>query len=149
MSINSAKTNPKNNPPLVIRKKGGLEYGDPGIPDWAMKEMEKGMGLPISENTVVLQNHQENLTQEENVAQEETVLQDQLDLEKQIEDAKFKPDLKKGQFLELLALVRTEGVSNDLLLESCRIVFNKNLHEAWVYTDRKVIEKVIQNKLAS
>ena len=52
MAIN-ARPKHKNNSSLVIRQEGGLTYGDPRIPEWAMKEMEKDMGLPVHEELSV------------------------------------------------------------------------------------------------
>lgn len=63
MSINTEQTN-KNSDQIVIRKKAkGLTYDEPGIPEWALREMEKGMGLPVSDSVVVIE--QSNAKNEE------------------------------------------------------------------------------------
>lgn len=55
MSINTKQTNREDNY-LVIRKKiNGLTYGDHDVPEWAAREIEKGMGLPVSNSVLVVE----------------------------------------------------------------------------------------------
>lgn len=144
MSIN-VKQITNNEGRLVIRKKvNGLSYGDPGVPEWAMKEMEKDMGLPVSDSVVVykenemenVQEQQTNLVTEAQTAEVTVSLKQELGIE-----------LKKGQYLELLALAKTEGVSNVTLLQNARIVSGRKLADSWITPGPKALVEVLEQKL--
>ena len=146
MSINIKQVN-KNDQQLVIRKKvNGLTYGDPGVPEWAMKEMEKDMGLPVSDNVVVYEENEMEKTQEQ---QTELVTTDQQQMTEvaTVVDQEFNIELKKGQFLELLALVKTDGVSNELLLKNAKSVTGVNLPDFWVGAGQKVLAAALELRL--